>query len=76
MAELTAAQQAAIAKADAQIAPAMALYAERNRIMHLACRLPLRDLQRLNRVLERLTDDDLRAVAAYAEGLADWNAPP
>lgn len=75
MAELTAAQREGIARADAKINPALALYEERNKIARLVYRLPMRDVQRLNRVLERLTDEDLQAVAAFAEGLADWNAP-
>jgi hypothetical protein len=76
MAELTPVQKAAIARADAVIAPALQLYEERSKVARLVGRLPLRDIERLNRVLERLSDDDLRTVASYAEALADWNAPP
>jgi cytochrome c553 len=51
------------------------LYFERNRLAHRAYRLPLRDIRRLNDLIARLSDDELRMVAAYAEGLAEWSAP-
>lgn len=80
-AELTQAQRDAIAKADAAINPALRLYEERNKVAFLVYRLPLHDLVRLNQVLARLTEDDLRRVATYAEALAEWGtdapqAPP
>ncbi len=65
-------QTAAVARADAAMKPALDLYAERNKIATLYYRLPLRDLVRLNQLLARLSDDDLRRVAAFAEGLAEW----
>lgn len=55
---------------------AVKLFDERVKVARLVDRLLLRDIERLNRVLERLTDDDLRAVAVYAEAMADWNAAP
>lgn len=67
-------QAAAIARADAQIAPVMELYKERNRLHVLIYRLPLSDLVRLNELLAKLSDDDLRQVAAFAEGLAAWGS--
>lgn len=76
LAQLTEVQRGAIARADAAMAPALALYEQRNKVARLIYRLPACDLERLNRVLERLTDDDLRRVASYAEGIADWNADP
>lgn len=60
------------ARTDAKMKPALDLYAGRNKLFHMVCRLPLRDLLRLNGILERLSDDDLRRVAAFAEGLAEW----
>lgn len=69
---LTAEQRQAIAKADAVIGPALQLYEERTKLMRVICRLPMRDLVRLNALIARLSDDDLRHVAAYAEGMAEW----
>jgi len=69
---LTPVQRAAIERADRAMAPALALHAERDKLMPLIYRLPMRDLARLNQVLARLSPDDLRRVAAYAEGLAEW----
>lgn len=63
------------ARVDAIIKPAMDLYHERCWLWHLSCKLELRDLQRLNGILRQLSDDDLRRVAAYAEGLAEWSSP-
>lgn len=61
------------ARADAKMKPALDLYAGRNKLFHLVCRLELRDLLRLNGILARLSDADLKRVAAYAEGLAEWS---
>lgn len=49
-----------------------ALIEERFWLWRLSCRLPFRDLERLNGILRKLSDDDLKRVAAYAEGLADF----
>lgn len=51
------------------------LYEIRNGITRIVYRLDARDLERLHTLLHRLTDDDLRAVARYAEALADWPLP-
>lgn len=72
--KLSPAQRAALEKADASMKPALDLYAARCSLWRLSCRLPLRDLVRLNQLLSKLSDDDLRQIAAYAEGLAEWNA--
>lgn len=48
---------------------------ERCRLWRMTCRLPLRDIRRLNGILERLSDDNLRQVAAFAEDLADFLNP-
>lgn len=69
------AQRQAIASADAQMAPALELYAERSKLSYLYYRLDLPSLKRLNALLRRLSDDDLRMVAAYAEGLAEFGLP-
>lgn len=50
------------------------LYENRNYLFRLACRLELRDLIRLVGILRKLSDDDLKRVAAYAEGLAEWSS--
>lgn len=79
--KMTAEQQAAhvavvkesAARAEASMKPAMDLYHERCWLWHLSCRLELRDLQRLNGVLRRLSDADLKRVATFAEGLAEWS---
>lgn len=39
--------------------------------MHLGTR----DVVRLNELLGKLSADDLKRVATFAEGLAEWNAP-
>ena len=67
-------QAAAIAKADAMMKPALDLYAQRNVLMHKVCMMPYRDLERLNRILSSLSEGDLRKVAAFAEGLAEWES--
>jgi hypothetical protein len=46
---------------------------ERFWLWRLSCRLELRDLKRLNGILRKLSDDDMKRVAAYAEGLAEWS---
>lgn len=65
-------QRSAIAKADASMAPALKLYEQRCYLWRLSCRLPLRDLERLNALLGKLSEEDLREVARYAEGLAEF----
>jgi len=72
---MTEMQVAAIAKADASMKPALDLYAERCKLWRLSCQISLRDLQRLNRIIEALSPADLKRVAAYAEGLAEWGSP-
>ncbi len=67
-------QRAAIERANRTIDPVLALHAERDKVITKLYRLPMRDLVRLNGVLARLSDDDLRRVAAYAEGLAEWGS--
>jgi hypothetical protein len=74
-AKLTPVQRQAIAKADAAMAPALELYAERNKLAVRIYRLPLRDLRRLNALLDRISDDDARQIAVYAESLAEWSDP-
>jgi len=64
----------ATAKADAQMKPALDLYRERSWLWHQTCRLELRDLERLNGIVRRLSDEDLKRVAAFAEGLAEWSS--
>lgn len=66
---------AANARARETIARGELLYTERNKIQYMIYRLPLRDLIRLNKILARLSEGDLKRVAAFAEGLAEWNAP-
>jgi hypothetical protein len=72
---MTDIQAAAIAKADASMKPALDLYAERCKLWRRSCDLALRDLERLNRIIEALSPADLKRVAAYAEGLAEWGSP-
>lgn len=67
-------QAAAIAKANASMKPALDLYEQRCHLWRLSCRLPLRDLKRLNALLAKLSDNDLRMVATFAEGLAEWSS--
>lgn len=73
---MTPDQKAATDRANATIAPAHELYKERNKLAILYYRLRLPDLKRVNSILSRLTDHDLREVMAHAESLADWNDPP
>lgn len=65
----------ATAKANEQMRPAQELYDERCRLWRMTCDIPLRDLRRLNGILKALSHDDLKRVAAYAEGLAEWAEP-
>lgn len=65
-------QAAALARADAKTKDGRDLYELRNKFFHLVCRIELRDLRRLASVLDRLDDADLKRVAAFAEGLAEW----
>lgn len=69
---MTEIQRDAIAKADASMAPALRMYEQRSYLWRLTCRLPLRELERLNDLLGKLTDEQLREVARYAEGLAEF----
>jgi hypothetical protein len=69
------AQRAAVARADAKMAPAMALLEQRNKLAYVYYRLDLESITRVNEILRILTDDELRMVAAYAEGLAEWRLP-
>lgn len=71
---MTEVQAAAIAKADASMKPALDLYAARCWLWHKTCLLPLRDLLRLNAIIAALSDSDLRRVATFAEGLAEWSS--
>jgi hypothetical protein len=68
-------QKAAIARADASMAPALALLEQRNKLAYVYYRLDLQSITRVNELLRILTDDELRMVAAYAEGLAQWRLP-
>lgn len=66
---------AANARARETIARGDLIYTERNKIQFMIYRLPLRDLVRLNAILARLSEEDLKRVAAFAEGLAEWQMP-
>lgn len=70
---MTPAQIQAIAAAEARMRPALDLNEQRCKLWRMSMRLPLRDLMRLNWILADLSDDDMRQVAAFAEGLAEWN---
>lgn len=50
-------------------------HALRARLLAKADRLPTRDLRRLLEVLDAISDRDARAIAAFAEGLAEWPDP-
>lgn len=71
-------QAALIAEVDAKVAaiarPALERFKELSWIYSMACKLSLRDLIRLNQILRRLDDSDLKRVAAFAEGLAEWSS--
>lgn len=67
--------KATTAKTEAAMKPAMDLYRERSWLWHLSCHLELRDLERLNGILRRLSKEDMKRVAAFAEGLAEWSSP-
>lgn len=69
---MTPDQLAAIARADAKMKPGLDLLEERFWLWRLSCGLSLPDIQRLNATLRKLSADDLKRVAAYAEGLAEW----
>jgi hypothetical protein len=51
------------------------LYEYRNKIARILYRVPLEDLKRLHAILVALSDDDMRSVARFAEGLAEWPDP-
>lgn len=63
------------ARVDASMKPTLDLYRERCWLWRLTCLLELRDLERLNGILRRLSETDLKRVAAFAEGLAEWAEP-
>lgn len=71
-------QAALIAEVDAKVAaiarPALERLKELSWIYSMACKLSLRDLKRLNGVLRQLSDAELKQVAGYAEGLAEWSS--
>lgn len=69
---LTEVQKAAIARAEAKIAPALELYETRNKIFHMVGLLPLQDLRELAKLLTSMTKDELRMAAAYCQGLVEW----
>jgi hypothetical protein len=72
---MTEAQRAAIERAEASMAPALELYAERNKLASVYYRLDLTNLKRLNLIIGILTDSELREVADFAEGLAIFRTP-
>lgn len=63
------------AEVKAKISPALERLAELSWIYSMAAKLSLRDLRRLNGILKRLDEVDLKRVAAFAEGLAEWASP-
>ncbi len=71
---MTPEQLAAIARADEKMRPGLELVEERFWLWRLSCGLDLRDLKRLNATLRKLSADDMRRVATYAEGLAEWSS--
>lgn len=71
---MTPEQLAAIASADAKMKPALDMVEERFWLWRVTCGLDLRDLKRLNSIIKRLSAEDLKRVAAYAEGLAEWSS--
>lgn len=70
---MTPAQKEATERAEAKMRDGKELLELRNRMFYLVCRIELRDLRRLTGILRRLDDADLKRVAAYAEGLAEWS---
>lgn len=69
---MTPVQKEATERAEAKMRDGKELLELRNRMFYLVCRIELRDLRRLTGILRRLDDADLKRVAAYAEGLAEW----
>lgn len=69
---MTPDQLAAIARADAKMRPGLEMVEERFWLWRLSCGLDLENLKRLNATLRKLSADDLKRVAAFAEGLAEW----
>lgn len=49
------------------------LYDARTKLWRRSCEIPLRDLERLNAVLEYMSPEDFKAAASFIEGLAQWN---
>lgn len=72
---MTEVQQAAIARAQAQINPAMQLYELRNYMTYRVGLLALPDLQRLVTSMRQLGAEDFLGVIDYIEGLALFAAP-
>jgi hypothetical protein len=73
-ARVTPDQLAAIARADAQMRPGLEMVEERFWLWRLSCGLALPELKRLNETLRKLSAADLKRVAAFAEGLAEWSS--
>jgi hypothetical protein len=71
---MNAALQAAIARANAQIARAQDWIDLRLSLYRRVNELPNDDLVRLARVVAKLTPDELDAALGYAEGLAAWSS--
>lgn len=71
---MTPEQLAAIARADEKMRPGLEMVEERFWLWRLSCGLALPELKRLNATLRKLSAEDLRKVAAYAEGLAEWGS--
>lgn len=69
---MTPEQLAAIARANESMRPGLEMVEERFWLWRLSCGLSLPDLKRLNDTLRKLDAADLKRVAAYAEGLAEW----
>ena len=71
---MTPDQLAATARADEKMRPGPEMVEERFWLWRLSCGLALPDLKRLNATLKKLSAEDLRRVAAFAEGLAEWSS--
>lgn len=75
---MSAEHLAMVARVDAEVmakvSPALERLAELSWIYSMACKLSLRDLKRLNGVLRQLAEPELKQVAAFAEGLAEWSS--